>query len=56
VSEPDAERVCMSLAAAGIRAAPVARAVPADRSLILRTASGIRPLPRFDQDEITRLF
>ena len=56
VSEPDAERTCAALLAAGIRAAPIARAVPADRSLTLRTASGVRPLPRFDQDEITRLF
>ena len=56
VSEPDAGRVCTSLVAAGISAAPVARAVPADRSLTLRTAGGVRPLPRFDQDEITRLF
>jgi len=56
VSEPDADRTCAALLAAGIRAAPIARAVPAERSLTLRTASGVRPLPRFDQDEITRLF
>jgi len=56
VSEPDAERACAALQAAGIRATPIARAVPPDRSLTLHTTSGVRPLPRFDQDEIARLF
>jgi hydrogenase maturation factor len=41
---------------AGIRAVPIARAVSVERGCHLRTASGVQPLPRFDQDEIARLF
>jgi hydrogenase expression/formation protein HypE len=56
VPEADVEGVSAALREAGIRAAPVARAVPVEQGLMLRTANGTRPLPRFDQDEITRLF
>lgn len=53
----DATAVCGALHAAGIAAAPIARAVPPGPGQIcLQTAQGVRPLPRFNQDEISRLF
>ena len=54
--EADAASVCDALAEAGIAVAPIARAVPAERGLEMRTSEGTSPLPRFDQDEIARLF
>jgi len=56
VSEIDVEPVCAALREAGIAAAAIARAVPADQALMLHTSNGVQPLPRFDQDEIARLF
>jgi hydrogenase maturation factor len=56
VSDADSGLVCDALRDAGIAVAPIARAVPPERGLVLRTAHGIHPLPRFDQDEIARLF
>jgi hydrogenase maturation factor len=45
-----------ALLAANIAATPIARALPPDCGVYLRTPAGTRPLPRYDQDEITRLF
>jgi hydrogenase maturation factor len=56
VAESDSRPVCEALAAEGIAAAPIARALPPEAGCILRTARGSRPLPRYDQDEIARLF
>ena len=56
VAEADARPVCAALGDVGIEASAIARAVPADRGLQLHASDGIRPLPRFDQDEIARLF
>ena len=56
VAEADVRPVCAALAGAGIEASASARAMPADRGLQLHASDGIRPLPRFDQDEIARLF
>jgi hydrogenase maturation factor len=56
VAPADAGRVCAALYDAGVPAAPVARAVPAECGVRLRTAEGEGPMPRFDQDEIARLF
>ena len=56
VSECDADPVCEALHEAGIAAVPVARAVPVEQGLTLHTSGGTSPLPRFDQDEIARLF
>lgn len=56
VDPTDAEPVCAALRQANIQATPIARAVPADRGLLLRSGDDVQPLPRFDQDEITRLF
>ncbi len=56
VPEAGVTPVCDALAGAGIAVAPIARAVPADRGLVMITPHGVLPLPRFDQDEIARLF
>ena len=56
VARDSAPAVCQALHEIGIPAAAIATAVPAGRGLTLHTADGIQPLPRFDQDEITRLF
>jgi hydrogenase maturation factor len=56
VSETDARLACDALHKAGIVATPIARAISAEHGLVLRTESGVQPLPRFDQDEIARLF
>jgi hydrogenase maturation factor len=41
---------------AGIGAAVIGQVVPASEGVTLRRDGGSTPLPRFDQDEITRLF
>jgi hydrogenase maturation factor len=56
VSESDSVAVCEALSVEGIAVAPIARAVPAERGCVLRTSHGLQPLPRYDQDEIARLF
>jgi hydrogenase maturation factor len=56
VSEADAGRVCEALHAADIPAVRIARAIPTARGCLLHTANGVQPLPRFDQDEIAKLF
>jgi hydrogenase maturation factor len=56
VSQDDVRAVCDALRNADVTVAPIATAVPADQGLVLHTPEGSRPLPRFDQDEIARLF
>ena len=56
VSEEDVAAVCDALAADGIAVAPIARATRPEQGLVLWTGQGARPLPRYDQDEIARLF
>ena len=56
VAESDVVPVCGALAEAGIVVAPIARAVPPEQGLEMHTAEGVKPLPRYDQDEIARLF
>ncbi|MBL7200650.1 MAG: AIR synthase family protein [Anaerolineae bacterium] len=56
VCEADVRPVSDALHRAGIAVAPIARAWPAERGLVLRSPEGTRPLPRYDQDEIARLF
>ncbi|MBN1640808.1 MAG: AIR synthase family protein [Anaerolineae bacterium] len=56
VSPAEAGAVCDALHADGIAATAIARAVPPERGLVLRGRGGTRPLPRFDQDEIARLY
>jgi hydrogenase maturation factor len=45
-----------ALEEAGIDAAVIGHVVPASEGVTLRGRGGSAPLPRFDQDEITRLF
>jgi hydrogenase maturation factor len=56
VPEASVTPICDALAAAGIAVAPIARAVPVARGLVMNTPRGALPLPRYDQDEIARLF
>jgi hydrogenase maturation factor len=52
----DAGIVLHALARAGIEAAFIGRVVPAEGGVVLTRGGRSAPLPRFDQDEITRLF
>ncbi|MBN1581465.1 MAG: AIR synthase family protein [Anaerolineae bacterium] len=56
VAENNAPAVCKVLQGIDIPVTPIAHAVPADRGLTLCTSDGLQPLPRFDQDEIARLY
>lgn len=56
VAPEETTSLCAALGRAGISARVIARAVPADEGLTLIADDGLRPLPRFDQDEITRIF
>jgi len=56
VAPADMAAVVSALQTAGVPVAQVAHVVPADQSLVLRSSFGTRPLPRYDQDEIARLF
>lgn len=56
VAADDAAAVRRALEAAGIRAASIGRVVEREEDRVLRTADGERCLPRFERDEIARLF
>ena len=56
VAPADATAILAALEGAGIAAARIGRVVERERGLVLRTATGQRPLPRFERDEIARLF
>lgn len=56
VAPEETASLCAALGRAGISARVIARAVPADEGLTLIADDGPHPLPRFDQDEITRIF
>jgi hydrogenase maturation factor len=56
VASEEASLVCQALREAGISVASIGRATSHDEGVLLRTPEGTRPLPRFDQDQITRLF
>jgi hydrogenase expression/formation protein HypE len=51
----DASAICEALRKEGILVARIGHAVSPERGLQLHTAEGTQPLPRFDQDQITRL-
>ncbi len=54
---PDqADAVEGALEDAGIAAARIGQVVEREAGITLRTGEGTQPLPRYDQDEITRLF
>jgi hydrogenase maturation factor len=56
VTPTDAGILLHALAREGIDAAFIGRVVPRDAGVVLTRAGRAMPLPRFDQDEITRLF
>jgi hydrogenase expression/formation protein HypE len=56
VAPHDVDAVCAAVRAAEIPIGPIGRAVSPERGLQLCSPGGQRPLPRFDQDEIARLF
>ena len=52
----EAERARQALREAGVRVATIGHALPREQGLSLRTSGEVRPLPRFDQDQIAQLF
>ena len=56
VAPGDADAILAALDEAGIAAARIGRVVERERGIVLRSATGERPLPRFERDEIARLF
>jgi hydrogenase expression/formation protein HypE len=56
VAPGDAAAILAALERAGIVAAPIGRVVEREQGIVLRNTTGKRPLPRFERDEITRLF
>jgi hydrogenase maturation factor len=56
VPPEDAAGIERALEEEGITAARIGQVVERDEGVTLRSQDDIRPLPRFDQDEITRLF
>jgi hydrogenase expression/formation protein HypE len=56
VAPGDATAILAGLEGAGIAAARIGRVVERERGIVLRSATGERPLPHFERDEIARLF
>jgi hydrogenase expression/formation protein HypE len=56
VAPEDAAAILTALKAAGVAATRIGRVVERERGIVLRSATGERPLPRFERDEIARLF
>ncbi len=56
VAPTDAQAVCAALDDGGVPVTPIARAVPAEDRVTVKVSDRSRPLPRYDQDEIARLF
>ena len=56
VAPGDAGPILAALDEAGIAAARIGRVVGRERGIVLRGATGERPLPTFERDEIARLF
>ncbi len=52
----DTPRVLDSLAAAGVAARRIGRMAPRERGVTIRRGGKPEPLPRFDSDEVARLF
>jgi hydrogenase expression/formation protein HypE len=52
----DADAILDALRRGGIEAARIGEVTERRRGLIIRGADGERPLPRFDRDELARLF
>jgi hydrogenase maturation factor len=56
VTPDDADSIQVALEKAGIANARIGRATASQHGVVLTGASGPRPLPRFERDEIARLF
>jgi len=56
VAPEDATAILAALEEAGITAAHIGRVAERERGIVLRNATGERALPRFERDEIARLF
>jgi hydrogenase expression/formation protein HypE len=56
VDAADAGRICRAVGTQGIRAAIIGQVTEPTNGLLLRSAAGVRELPRFERDEIARLF
>ncbi len=56
VSEEESDQLVATAAKADVPAAIIATALPASAGLTLTTAGHTLPLPRYDQDELTRVF
>jgi hydrogenase maturation factor len=56
LARTDAGVLLHALARAGIDATFIGRVLPRDAGVVLTRGGQATPLPRFDQDEITRLF
>ena len=54
VSPEDAPRLVLALSDAGIAAAEIGRATEPSDGLVLSGRDGVRPLPRFERDELAR--
>ena len=55
VSEEESDQLVAAAAKADIPAAIIATALPASAGLTITTAGQTHPLPRYDQDELTRV-
>jgi hydrogenase maturation factor len=56
VAPSDADDVCAALEEDGIATARIGRIVEREKGKTLRSAGQERPLPKFERDEIARLF
>jgi hydrogenase maturation factor len=56
VAPEDASAVVSALEKAGIDAARIGRVVEKKQGVVLQSATGVRPVPHFERDEIARLF
>jgi hydrogenase maturation factor len=56
VTPGDVAAILDALGEAGIAAARIGRVVERERGIVLQSTAGTRPLPRFERDEIARLF
>jgi hydrogenase maturation factor len=56
VAPEDADDVCAAVRSVGVPVTVIARAVSGPPSVVIAGSQEAQPLPRFDQDELTRLF
>jgi hydrogenase maturation factor len=56
VAPEDVDAVLSALEEAGIAAARIGQVAEQERDVVLHSEAGARPVPRFERDEIARLF